>query len=420
MRSCYNRTGFFIIIVYAVMAVISAVLLYASLIPVIAGKLLDGSFDPAFEKLNSGDFAGYISEFIKQFGSAMTSGSVWIVLGIVIGSALGLGLGIVVGKTVLRKLPADPPEKKTLSAGGFLFYVAGALGLWGLGVYAGNFPALFFDLRSAGDSVSELIGDNILPYLLYAVIGAPILEEITCRKIMLDRLRRFGELPAAFVTALIFGLFHGNSGQFFLAFNVGLLFAVVYLKTGRIIYTMLLHGIINFIGSTDGFLYLFGVTEIGGVPYASILYIAVAVFGVVGCTLLAVSLIRRDGKLMLKPTYCAQGNRAIFRNPGMIIVVILFSVTVISTDFMSLFMNIMVNRGLLSLTVLLPTVLFVVMLIVLLAKIGTRRTEEYVPVYTSAGESAEAAPVSGLPEAEAPAPITEQNPGGDQGSGSEE
>ena len=51
------------------------------------------------------------------------------------------------------------------------------------------------------------------------------------------------------MSGLIFGLLHQNLYQFFYAFALGSLFAYVYIRTGRIRYTIILHGIVNFLGS---------------------------------------------------------------------------------------------------------------------------------------------------------------------------
>ena len=67
----------------------------------------------------------------------------------------------------------------------------------------------------------------------------------------------------------MFGLFHGNFGQFFYAFAVGSVFAYVALRTGGIRYTVVLHFLVNFFGMTvslavDGNLLL---TALYGVLY---------------------------------------------------------------------------------------------------------------------------------------------------------
>ena len=84
---------------------------------------------------------------------------------------------------------------------------------------------------------------------LVIAVAAPIFEEIVYRKLVIDRLRRYGDLFAVVVSGLIFGLIHGNFSQFFYATLLGFLFALVYLYSGKLRYTIALHIAINFIGS---------------------------------------------------------------------------------------------------------------------------------------------------------------------------
>jgi hypothetical protein len=85
--------------------------------------------------------------------------------------------------------------------------------------------------------------------LVFPVILTPIMEELLCRKILLTRLLPFGEIPAILLSSIVFALLHGNLFQFLYAFGIGLLFAWIYLRTGRLGYCMLLHGILNAVGS---------------------------------------------------------------------------------------------------------------------------------------------------------------------------
>lgn len=81
---------------------------------------------------------------------------------------------------------------------------------------------------------------------LFVVIVAPLGEEFIFRRLLCDRLRPFGEWPAALLSALAFGLFHTNVYQIGYAFLLGLMLAFVYLKTGRLRYTVVLHAAVNF------------------------------------------------------------------------------------------------------------------------------------------------------------------------------
>lgn len=91
--------------------------------------------------------------------------------------------------------------------------------------------------------------ENILLTALVVAIIAPIVEEIIFRGIILDKLRPFGDKTAIWVTALAFGLYHGNLSQFFYATALGAIFAYLAIRTNTIRYSILLHILINMTGS---------------------------------------------------------------------------------------------------------------------------------------------------------------------------
>lgn len=91
--------------------------------------------------------------------------------------------------------------------------------------------------------------ESLAMKVLFMVILAPIIEEYLFRKVLIDRMAPYGEKLAVVASALLFGLFHGNFSQFFYAFGLGLVFGYVYLKTGRLRYSIGLHMGINFLGS---------------------------------------------------------------------------------------------------------------------------------------------------------------------------
>lgn len=99
------------------------------------------------------------------------------------------------------------------------------------------------------DVAEYLDGSSVWINLLTVSILAPIVEELLFRKLLIDRLRQYGEGLCVLLSGLMFGLFHGNFYQFFYAFGLGCIFAYLYTKTGRIRYTIALHIIINFMSS---------------------------------------------------------------------------------------------------------------------------------------------------------------------------
>lgn len=75
----------------------------------------------------------------------------------------------------------------------------------------------------------------------------PIAEEFIFRSAILGSMLRRGMTPwiAVVVSAMIFGLVHGNPQQIPFAFFVGILFAFVYYRTGSVIPCMICHIINN-------------------------------------------------------------------------------------------------------------------------------------------------------------------------------
>lgn len=109
--------------------------------------------------------------------------------------------------------------------------------------------------------VEALATEMSIPALFFfTVICAPIFEELFFRKFIIDRITTFGELPAVLLSGFMFGLFHGNLSQFPYAFTIGIFFGILYIRTGKILYPILLHGMVNFFGSVASSIVLKGVS----------------------------------------------------------------------------------------------------------------------------------------------------------------
>ena len=159
------------------------------------------------------------------------------------------GIAIPLGLLVMKKLPAEAPEERKLGAGnGFVFFLI-CVFLMYTGNIIGTMLSMILSGGTAVNGVAELVQDNHPLKVLFVVVLAPVLEELVFRKQLLDRTRRYGERAAAMLSAVTFGLLHMNLYQFFYAFALGLVFAYIYLRTGRLRYTAILHAVINFMGS---------------------------------------------------------------------------------------------------------------------------------------------------------------------------
>ena len=158
------------------------------------------------------------------------------------------------------------------------------------------------------DLVSEAMNEMPLSVvLLGGCILGPLCEELLFRGLLAKRLARYGQKPAALVSALLFGLYHANLSQFCYAFLLGLLLAYAMFYTGKLKTSVLLHILFNLYGSFIVFL----LPENGILPMLYVL--SWQVMTVVGVILL----VRGRGTHVWEHGPCAPSMRAVFGNVGM-------------------------------------------------------------------------------------------------------
>lgn len=87
----------------------------------------------------------------------------------------------------------------------------------------------------------------------YSVILAPIIEEFIYRGLILSVLAKYSKTGAVFLSALAFGLMHGNIPQAISAFFTGLLFATIAMKYHSIIPSIVIHMLNNLLSSASDF-----------------------------------------------------------------------------------------------------------------------------------------------------------------------
>ncbi len=186
-------------------------------------------------------------------------------------------------------------------------------------MYAGNFAgkivtmiiSVLFKSRLS-DAVSTLvIRSDIWANLFVVAILGPIVEELFFRKLLIGKLRRYGEHVAILTSALIFGLIHGNLSQAFYAFTIGLALGYIYVKTGKLIYTILIHMIINLMG---GIIAPAVVTQGGTLMQLyGILILGIAIAGLA-------LFIKRYNRIRFEAGPIELQNwKVVFLNPGMIL-----------------------------------------------------------------------------------------------------
>ena len=103
-----------------------------------------------------------------------------------------------------------------------------------------------------GMTAEEIFGKNYLFYIILLLGFAPAMEELIFRKLFLDRLLVIGEAGAIIISAVLFGLPHAFSQgipQMLGTFIIGIVWAYVRIKTGRLWPGIILHIMFNLYGS---------------------------------------------------------------------------------------------------------------------------------------------------------------------------
>ncbi len=153
------------------------------------------------------------------------------------------------GVLLLRGLPAKKPEDTPMSFKRLaILFCMGYAVMIGGGLI-GTVLSFLLSGGQAVNNVAELAQDTNPLKVLVVVILAPILEEYICRKQLIDRMAVYGEKTAVLLSGLMFGLMHQNFYQFFGTFAFGVLLGYVYIRSGRLRYPVILHIVVNFIGS---------------------------------------------------------------------------------------------------------------------------------------------------------------------------
>lgn len=202
------------------------------------------------------------------------------------------------------------------------------------------------------DAIADLVSElNPLTAFFVMVLLAPALEELIFRKLLVDRTIRYGEGTAIFLSGLMFGLFHGNLNQFVYTFLIGAFWAFIYVKTGRLRYTIYLHMALNFMGSIGSLFFLGAISTLEGgssamngfhfllgmlIPLAIVIPYLIVVFGLVisGIVLLVTNWKRF--RLIPAELFIPKEKRfsVIFLNAGMILYVLFWIIQIVLQLFM--------------------------------------------------------------------------------------
>ncbi len=89
---------------------------------------------------------------------------------------------------------------------------------------------------------------------LSTVMIPALVEEFGCRGVIQGLLKKYGDGFSIIISAIIFGVIHGNFDQMFFAFFVGLILGFVRIKSGSIWVCCLIHGANNLVPTALSYL----------------------------------------------------------------------------------------------------------------------------------------------------------------------
>lgn len=212
----------------------------------------------AFSRIGFAMSAIMVLSTLFQLLYILISKAIWGPESWFISSSWGMWIGsfapvylvaIPVGLLIMRKLPTQKPEDNKLSFRQLLVFIPMSMCLMYIGNLIGNALSMLLSGGQAQNALMNYAMDTNPIKILVVVILAPLLEEFVCRKQIIDRTRQYGEKTAVFLSAFVFALLHKNLFQFFYAFALGIIFAYIYTRTGRLRYSVILHAFVNFLGS---------------------------------------------------------------------------------------------------------------------------------------------------------------------------
>ena len=362
MKRAFHLSTLATLVVFAVQGLLIglgiAILVTALLVPVLAS--VDLTENPYYF------FSADITDYFKDPKTSTLLG-----LGYAGIYTVSMLLGILVAGLLRRQVRRVPLPRHPLPFRHFLMAALVTFGLWGAGTLLGIWPQLVAPI----DLYLPL--EDSIPVLLVTVIGAPVFEELIFRKFLIDRLLPFGERTTVVFTALLFGMAHQNAMQFFLAFFVGLVFAVVYIRTGNILYTMLLHFMVNSFVELD----VIG-CKLFGDRFDTVWLIAAVVLGLAGFVTALVC--RKHPFFSTVPNYIPGANRAAFHGWGMVLCKVIVTVEIV---IYALLMVVSSENSVVGLVHLIPAALAVTVIFVVSGRTSARMAPAPEPGWGNVTES---------------------------------
>ncbi len=155
---------------------------------------------------------------------------------------------------ILAPLPTVTPVKEKLGIKELFCMLCICEALMIIGNFVSSLALSAFDSALGGVNLENPVSASVDSQpmwitIVFTVILAPVLEEIFFRGLICKKLLILGEGYAIVLSSAFFALCHGNFFQLFYAFTVGCFFGFIYVKTGKLLYTVICHICVNLLGT---------------------------------------------------------------------------------------------------------------------------------------------------------------------------
>ena len=164
------------------------------------------------------------------------------------GDLISLALIISGVLTVLCLYLFKMVRKKTMFDFGTIKWRYAAIGLIAAfaGIFASDMLSEWIDLQNLMEDQFLDMSATLIGFIAIGIVG-PIVEECVFREAVIGNLVRKGEKPwiAILFSSICFGFIHANPAQIPFAMIVGIILGIIYVKTGNIVLTSIIHVINN-------------------------------------------------------------------------------------------------------------------------------------------------------------------------------
>lgn len=144
-------------------------------------------------------------------------------------------------------------------------------------------------INAYAEQSQYVLGDSVIIMVISNMIVAPVVEEVVVRGLMLSRLKKaMPTVWAVIISSLLFGLAHGQILWITYAALLGVILAVVALKSDSLLGSILLHITFNVFGTVVPLVFA-GVTSIAATAAILIVGVVISAVSLFGFLKLAVT-----------------------------------------------------------------------------------------------------------------------------------